>query len=191
MTKRIGIAAVVLILATFAYAQKPQPVQPVTLFNRKLVSTTLQALGSGGIVTSCPNAGCSTSTPLFAPVNIGCPVPAGGTCTYFVQGSVPLAVGPASGEIGLVQFCGDGNKTCEPGSVSEIYSWTTGSSFSAYSFVIQATNTVANQKHRVEVAIGCMEAVGNFDGCFIEESADAVGNQYDTGPSQTINVYTP
>ena len=185
MTKKTGsyVGALLFLLVSLGNAQAPNPVLPITLFNRKLVSTTLQALGSGGVLASCPNAGCSVSTPLFAPVNIRCPVATGKTCTYFVQGFVPLTVGESINEIGFIQFCGDEQKVCAPGEVNEVYSWAGAAAPSAYSFVIVVTNTTANQKHRVEVAIGCYEG-GNSDGCFIEEAADAVGNHYNTGRAE-------
>jgi hypothetical protein len=75
-----------------------------TVNGRILKRTSMQV---GGYVTaSCSSPGCEASVPLVQPLKVICPVPAGKTCTIWVQVSSSARASPASA--GMFRYTGDG-----------------------------------------------------------------------------------
>jgi hypothetical protein len=161
-----SIAAVTILLSSSAIAQTAPTVQTASL---KLEDTTFQ-LGQytelSAACDSCTDAG--AFTPLVTPLEVTCPARRGESCTFAVH--VDAAMRATDGSVGAFQYVGDAQTTVLPMPVvasqtGGFYMWTlngTGDQVVSASttFVALVKNTKDNQKHHVEIDLGCFSRGG-------------------------------
>jgi len=145
---------------------------PVVLPNRALVNTWFET-NNVPVTATCPAAGCtSPNVPLFPALQIVCPQPAGGTCTFYIhletddfltisdQGRFQFLVGGAPPNPGPT-FPGGfviwDNR--DPNSAIAF-------PFShSYAVTASVTNAALNQVWPVAVKLSCIDNAGTPPGC--------------------------
>jgi len=149
--------------------------KPLSLW-RSFFDTSSEAVG-----TSCDSEACSAFTPIFIE-QVVCPVQEGQSCTFQITIESENYVGsnestPLYGESGQYQFLVDGAAP-SPGPVGVIdlicpncYEWMYSKQWNevfigtSYAVTATVTNTTWQQKHSVEVDIGCREEQDDATGC--------------------------
>jgi hypothetical protein len=128
-----------------------------------------------GAEATCHGSYCSASVQVFAE-KVVCPVPSGQSCTFQItieaQNWVSSNDFEYFGEDGVYYFTVDG-ATPSPGPVDprcNCYTWSEfaiGSPFIGTSYAVTAivTNTTNQQKHSIDVGIGCYEVYDDSNGC--------------------------
>jgi hypothetical protein len=153
---------------------RANPTSPDTtitsLLNRVLKKTDFYVLGQDlAVQTECSTSGCQATAPVFTP-SIQCPAVAGKTCTYHIQVSAQVSESP--NDFGEYRFLVDGVPPVQFQTDSSGYfNWEQQNPnaglgvWEARSYAVAATvtNSVANQKHAIEIDIACFDTTG--DGC--------------------------
>jgi hypothetical protein len=148
---------------------------------------------NSGTTPACSGISGSYCAPLFQE-NVPCP--GTGTCTFHIHFNTLLTVDPDSDtngggpDLGVVQYVGDGTST----GAFPLILWTPDSATSpeqhplSYDFIVVVTNASENQKHPVEIDIGCyissQSAIGK-DTC---STTTAYGVPGITAPPQDSNL---
>ena len=169
----------------------PLTLSSQTLSDRVLKSSTFQVLAHGGTIASCTTASCSTSVPLFTPVNVVCRGPKGETCTVAIEVQANLT-GPCtnvscdtnngSNDIALLIYKGDGTYIAPD--VNPGIAWKHPfSPLTSFTFVVTVSNTVRNQAHPVEIDLGCTD--GDGDGCTVGSTQLGAGGSF---PSASVRI---
>jgi hypothetical protein len=140
------------------------------LLDRTLKASYFYVLGQDSAVQAeCSTDECQATAPVFTPT-ISCPAAIGKTCTFYIQVSAQVSETP--GDFGEYRFLVDGAVPVQfQTDFDGYFNWEQQNPNAglgvwearSYAVVAKVTNNVADQAHKIEVDIACLDVTG--DGC--------------------------